>query len=1061
MNYVNYHSHSYNSNVITPDVTISNGQRLQRCMDLEMSVFGGIEHGWCGCFWDIVSLSKKNGLKPLLGVESYFVIDRFQKDKTNAHIILLAKNENGRKAINKILSEANTTGFYYKARIDLPLILSLPASDVWVTTACVGGVWKYDNAEEIVMGLFEHFGNNFFLEVQYHNTEKQVEINKRIIELSNRFGIKIIAGMDSHMIDASQSQERDDYLRSRGVEYPEESGWLLDFPSYDVAVSRFQEQGALTNAQIREAMGNTLTFEAVQDYDSVIFDENIIKLPTIYPNSTQVEKDEIFSNLIWAAWEDEKKNVPSEKRKHYVDEIKKEIKVVVDTKMSDYFILDYEVIRRGKELGGSITMTGRGSAPSFYISKLLGLTTIDRISAEVRLFPERFITTERVLETGSIPDIDLNLGTPAIFAAAQVDILGEGHSYPMIAFGKVRILGAWKLYARISGVDFETSNAISAKLTEFEKDYKHYKEENPDDEDDEFAPNVLDYVGEHADVYLESKKYVGLVNTLTPHPCAFLLFNDGDIREQFGLIKIKTGETEHLCVVCDGNFAEKSKLLKNDLLKVSVVDLIYRIYARVGIEPHGLPELIKLCKNDELVWSIYKNAWGMGINQVEQPGTIGRVAKFAPRNISDLSAFVAAIRPGFKSNYKQFEAREPFSYNVPALDKLIQTIEFPYSYMLYQENAMAVMSFAGIPISQTYEIVKAIAKKRYDKVLKNKEQFVKGMTKRLMELEGLSKPAAEQIAAQTWQIIEDSSRYSFNASHSYSVAGDSLYGAYLKSHYPLYFYETFMRMMEEDGDKDRLASARKEAETAFKIRFPKFKFGQDNRNIVADDTTNSITSSLKTIKGFGSKMGDDMFELSQMPYGEDFLDLLIYAEENGYLSSKFESLIYIQYFSDFGGNKKLLALFNEFKSGKNRYNKKLTQKSKDKRLEELRLFFESLPEENLDFQEQMDKDMDILGYIQSTFDVEKGVAYIFDVKTITNSGYEIRPIIKLYGMKNGVISQIRIDKKLFKSFPFKAKSIVNFKKFQKKFVGHYNENKEWIETEETEYFAISYEIIRP
>jgi DNA polymerase III alpha subunit len=268
-----------------------------------------------------------------------------------------------------------------------------------------------------------------------------------------------------------------------------------------------------------------------------------------------------------------------------------------------------------------------------------------------------------------------------------------------------------------------------------------------------------------------------------------------------------------------------------------------------------------------------------------------------------------------------------------------------------------------------------------------------------------------------------------------------------------------MRMMEEDGDKDRLAAARAEAEKAFKIRFPKFKFGQDNRAIVADEETNSITASLKTIKGFGTKVGDAMYELSHSPYGTNFVDLLVYAEEGGYLSSKFVELIKIKYFSAFGGNKKLLEFLEEFRNGKNRYSKKL--KSKDVRLVALREIFATMQDEDFSFSEQIEMDMDVLGYIQSTFEVSGGTAYILNVKTKTNSGFNIRPIIQLYGLRRGMTSTVRVDTRLFNKNPFHAGDIVDFTSFQKKPQGHYDEFHQWVEDPNVmESWALGYDIVQ-
>lgn len=163
-------------------------------------------------------------MKFVFGAEAYWVKDRLEKDRTNCHIYIGAKNENGRRAINDALSEANITGFYGQARLDIPLILGLPKDDVIVTSACIAG-WRYDDADSIWEEIAKHFGKNFFFEVQYHNTPSQIELNKRILTLRDKLEVPIIMGCDSHFIYEDQAQERVDFLYSKGLEYPEESGW--------------------------------------------------------------------------------------------------------------------------------------------------------------------------------------------------------------------------------------------------------------------------------------------------------------------------------------------------------------------------------------------------------------------------------------------------------------------------------------------------------------------------------------------------------------------------------------------------------------------------------------------------------------------------------------------------------------------------------------------------------------------------------------------------------------------------------------------------------------------
>ena len=1042
--YQNYHRHSYYSNVIVPDVVVSNEDYAIRATELGHGILSGVEHGYQGRYIESYELAKKYNLKFVFGTEAYIVKDRLEKDKTNAHIILLAKNENGRRNINRILSDANLTGFYYRPRIDLSLLLSLPSNDVWVTSACIGGLWKYEDADEIMIQLSKYFGRNFYLEVQNHNTESQKNLNRKIINLANRNNINIIFGCDSHFISSDQFLARDDYLLSKHVQYEDEEHWFMDYPDDETAIQRFKDQGVLTHAQIDEAISNTNVLLEVEEYTGEVF-QKTFKIPSLYPDYSQENKDKVFIDLIWKQWDIEKNNVPKIKWKQYENEIQKELDVIIETKLADYFLLDYNVVNKGKELGGFITMTGRGSAPSFYLSKLLGLTTIDRIGATVKLFPERFITKERILEAGTLPDIDLNLGNPEIFAQAQIEVMGENHSYPMLAYGTLQPKAAWKLYARAKNIDFDTANMVSSQIDQFEMDYKH-----TEDEDEKQLIDVMNYIEEdYKETYYESTKYLGIVSDWKIHPCAYLLYA-GDIKEEIGLIKIK----EHLCSVMDGLWAENYKFLKNDLLKVSVVDLIFRIYKRIGIQPHTLPELIKLCENDQKTWDVYKNAWTMGINQVEQHSTSGRVAKYAPKNISELSAFVAAVRPGFKSNYKQFESREPFCYGIDSFDNIIQTKEFPQSYLIYQENAMQAMAYAGIPISETYEIVKNIAKKRAEKVFKYKEQFINGMTKKVMQAEKKTKEEATAIADMTWKVIEDSSRYSFNASHAYSVAGDSLYGAYLKSHYPFEFYETFLQILEADGDKDRLSAVKNEAQSAFHIIFPPYRFGQDNRTIVAKKETNEILSSLTSIKGFGSSIGENMYELGKLEY-KDFLDFLIYVEEHDMNSKKIIDLIKINYFEKFGGNKKLLKFYEEFEKGDFRYSKTHKDKTKQIRIEELRKIWDGLPNLRLSIYDQIMAENEILGYIQITYP-NINHRYIL----VRELSEKFSPRILAYCLATGKSMSLKIQRKIFERNNFLGGDIIFCKtmtpKLPTKFISEGNYEK--IEGEK-EWWIDWYEVI--
>lgn len=511
-----------------------------------------MEHGWQGRYIEGFELAQKYGLKFVSGVEAYWVKDRTEKDKTNCHIYLGARNERGRRAMNDILAEANITGFYGRPRVDIPLLLSLNPDDFIVTSACLA-YWYYDDADEITLQLRDHFKENFFLEVQYHNTEKQMAVNEHIMELKSKYGMPLIMGCDSHYIDPSGAGERADYILSKGISYPDEQGFILDYPDGDEAYRRFANQGVLSHQDIMEAMNNTNVFLEVEDYDCACFTKDI-KMPSIHPDWTQEQKDAAYDKLIWDAWNIEKNNIEPEKWPLYEDEIHKETDIVHQTFHADYFIDDHAIVKRGKELGGVLTKTGRGSAVSFYTNKLLGLTDVDRIAAKVKMYPERFMSATRILETGSIADVDMNTNNREPFLQAQKEIMGEESSYEMVAYGTLKPKAAWKMYAKSQNIDFALANEVSAQLEKYDNALKHASEDEVD------LIDVMDYVSvQYHEVFEQSKSYQGIVSHLTPHPCATLLYQ-GNIRQEIGLIRVK----DKICCVMDGLWAEQYHFLKND-----------------------------------------------------------------------------------------------------------------------------------------------------------------------------------------------------------------------------------------------------------------------------------------------------------------------------------------------------------------------------------------------------------------------------------------------------------------------------------------------------------------
>ena len=160
----NLHRHTSYSNLFIADSAASNEDYAKRAAELGHKVLSSVEHGWQGNYYQVYELAKKYNLKAVIGAEAYWVKDRLAeytttdskgkesttKDRSNHHICLFAKSNMGRESINDILSEANISGYYYRPRIDLPLILSLPPKDVVVTTACIA-FSGYEDIDDIIV----------------------------------------------------------------------------------------------------------------------------------------------------------------------------------------------------------------------------------------------------------------------------------------------------------------------------------------------------------------------------------------------------------------------------------------------------------------------------------------------------------------------------------------------------------------------------------------------------------------------------------------------------------------------------------------------------------------------------------------------------------------------------------------------------------------------------------------------------------------------------------------------------------------------------------------------
>ena len=1023
----NYHCHKDFSNVYIADSGELLTEYVKRIKELNSKCLYSGEHGSQGNHFYVYSVAEKEKLKYRHSTEAYWVKDRFEKDKTNCHMVIVAKNREGREDINYALSMANIDGYYYRPRIDLDLLMSIPKDNVIVTSACIAG-WNYEDAEDIWMKIWGYFGDNFFLELQANNTEKQKELNKRIIEISEKYGIQIIAGLDSHYIGETGKIKREQILKYKKVSYPEEEGWYMDYPDTSTLIKRFQEQGVLSDKHILTAIMNTNVF--VNECEEIRLDRSF-KIPNIYKNRTYDERVALYHDILNKAYAKEHL-----KSKEKVKGIRYEAKQVTESNVVDYFLLNHKLVHNAvTEEGGILTTTSRGSAASFVTNRLLGFTTVDRFNSDIPIYPERFLTKERVL-AGQMPDIDLNIAEQEPFEKSGKKLIGEHGCYPLMAVGKLKEKSSWQLYAGANDVSPTESLQISKYLDEFEKAKKY-----ADDEEREFII-ADDYIPEeYLDLYNNSKDYQSITINLTKHSCGYLLF-DGDIRREVGLISAVSDTTnKRTLVACvEGKYLDDFGYVKDDFLIVDSVHLTYKLFKSIGKEVPSFEELKEMIKDDPKTWDIYEKGITCCVNQCEQAKTIPKVMKYRPKTLAELSAFIAAIRPGFASSLKIFVDSKPYSTGEKRIDELLEDTAH---FMIYQESIMKVLSFLEMAIDKTYGVIKSISKKKYKD---HPEQLaaLKSELSKSWEKEIGNKDNFETV----WKIIEDSAFYAFNSPHAYSMGGDSAYQAWFKGHHTFIFYEVAINHYQDKEKKDKIDALVKECIKFFGVKLGSYEFGKDNRRITIDKEEKIIYPSLSSVKNFGIKAVEELYEIGQLEYGS-FIDVLKAIENTSVNSSRVEDLIRIGYFNKFGSVKTLLRIKEYYEilvSAKELKKKKIEERNIDEnivkkyghetktlynQLDNIGLMSElisKIEDVPLTLKEKLDNEFDILGII-STVDssASKRLYYVSELevlKSITN--------IKLYEIYSGKTREAKMWTNSYNRYPFHEKDMLFVTSLDKK-----------------------------
>ena len=387
---VYYHMHSMLSNGVTNIDSITDyHDYIDLAKECGMKALGISEHG------NIFNWVKKKeaiesaGMKYIHCVEAYLTEDILNgKVRDNYHCVLIAKNYDGVKELNHMLTKSFSREdghYYYMPRITFDELFAT-SDNIIVTSACLGGVLNCgtDTAKEKFIVFLTNNKHRCFLEIQHHNVQEQKDYNKMLYALSKSTGIPLIVGTDTHALNELHMEGRAVLQKAKNVHFANEDQWDLTFKKPIELVHAYKKQNALPMDVVYEAMSNTVVMADMVEPFTLDYSA---KYPKLYDDSEAVFKKKINDGFIWRGI-NKKKN-----RKAYIDRIHYEYETYKHNNAIDFMLLeeDYkaEMRRQGVRYGYS-----RGSVSGSLIAYLLGVTEID--SMKYNLNFERFMNTERV-----------------------------------------------------------------------------------------------------------------------------------------------------------------------------------------------------------------------------------------------------------------------------------------------------------------------------------------------------------------------------------------------------------------------------------------------------------------------------------------------------------------------------------------------------------------------------------------------------------------------------------------------------------------------------------------
>lgn len=876
---------------------------IDKAVEYGMTSIAFTEHGKLSGWFKKYQYCHKNNIKYIHACEVYLTKTLDEKIKDNYHTCLYAKNNNGIKELNSIISKSfNKDHFYYVNRISFDEFLNL-SNNIIATSACLGSPLNYlDKNDPYYDKLIKRYD---YLEIQPHNHERQISFNIDLACMASQYNKSLIVGTDTHSLNKYKAECRQIMMQRKGQHYGDEDSFDLTMKSYDELVNMFEEQNCLPKNVYLQAIENTnVLANSIEEYE---IDLNL-KYPILY-GSREADHNKLveiidrkFKEKIACG------AITSDQIPGFEKAIKEEMEVFTKIHM-DGFMLSMSEILDWCKSNQIVTGNARGSVGGSRVAYITDI--IDLNPEKWHTVFSRFANEDRV-EVGDIDTDVIESDRPKIFEYVK-SRFGIEKCARVSAFGTLAdksivdtIGGALRDYY---DKDYPNNNNNPYSLEKIKQIKKEY-----DDDNHCFTEETIK---KYPEIFYYYDGLKGCIISQSIHP-AGMVISPITLSDNFGIFD----KDDDNCLFFDMDECHDFGLVKYDFLCLNNVKIIKDTFNYLN---KSYPKSYEINWDDQDVWNdIISSQYG--IFQFESDMAFNLLKKMKPTNLFELSLVTAAVRPSGASYREDLCNRIIHDNKSEIINEMLKD---NLGYLVYQEDVIKwLQDICGFTGSEADTVRRYTTKKRLDLV----EPWLPKILDGYCNKSNKPREEAEIEAKEFLKIIEDSASYMFGYNHSIAYCLISYLCAYLRYYYPIEYITSYLNGAMKDEDiihGTELASI-------YGIKITSPKYGYAKNEYFYDKENNLIIKGIGSIKFIGNDIADVLYNISKNEKPKTFIDLLYLLKDKKINNKQLDILIKIGFFEQFGNINELSQIIKMFELFDNGNCKNITKtKIKSKLVENI------------------------------------------------------------------------------------------------------------------------------